>query len=1584
MIFNPLTVFSAVSQSYEDYVKSTFYIEDIDFRMQFNAQVEEKKFTKGPIIECTDSFLAGESISELIHSGILNAGFSRILTKTTDLDRNLYRHQIDAIVKTNQDKNIVVTTGTGSGKTECFLYPILNSLLNEIDKKTLHPGVRALLLYPMNALANDQVKRLRDLLCNVPEITFGAYTGETKESDAEAIRNYQDLYEERPLSNEIISRQAMKTNPPHILLTNYAMLEYLLLRPKDNVFFDGGYSDSWKYIVLDEAHTYRGASGIEISYLMRRLYNRLEKRDKIRFILTSATLGESNKNNEIIEFARNISAGVNFEPEDIIRAKRKEWNPIQKSGMHIDILRYKSLLSYLDSLDAIEFADMDKIRAITDIHNFSGVPIREFLYELISHDPLYVQIREYLQTECSDLDTIASFFKIDPEHISSFLTIAGMAQKNSLKLVDLRYHAFIRSLEGVYVTFSPDKTLTLMPRKMHHTPDGDFNCYKLSVCQFCGQMYLEGNKTGMVFGQPDAYRNSIYMILDDESLLSIQNISDDDDRISKLYSLCTKCNTMSEYTGIKKNANCRCKDDYAILVKEVKYSEEDAVLHSCERCKGTNSRGSILRGFYIGSNAASSIIGASIFENIPYKTPEGTRPKKSLMGHKHIESKKERTKRLLVFSDNRQDAAFFAAYLQSTYTNLLKRRLLLKTVRELAPKYPLFGIPLTKVAVELARNFELDKINNSSSNRNDFDPDREAWKSLLYEIQTGDRNGLVNLDFLQFTFKSSFNDGAEPFSETELKNIDELLMASFLRSGAVSLPVKMTPSDYKEVLFQSFPATFVREKDPSDKNSIKSNYWLGKHNIRTELLQKTGRFVHKEEINNFLSLYWDGKVDASQSDDKILSHTETGFQLLPEHIFVRVSGVHDYAHVRCSVCGKVSQINIFNKCLQNRCNGELHKVEESELKTYQKLNLEKEHVFGMVVKEHTAQLGHKKAAEYQKEFVSGKTHVLSCSTTFEMGVDVGDLEAVFMRNMPPTPANYIQRAGRAGRRLESTAFALTFCKLGSHDFMFFNNPEKMVKGVVSPPNFKMTNDKIAMRHVYSALLGNFWRKYPDVNMIGEFFTDNTFKDYLSYLNGSLDKVINYILEFTSGLYNEAEVREFIDEYKKDDGLLLKNHAQYLNDLSLVDQLISDKSERREFSGIQHLEKAKNTMASQNIISFFSRNNLIPKYGFPIDTVELYTNLGTLANNHYGSGDLKLQRDMSMAISEYAPGSEIIANGMIYKSAYIKPAPVKTRTWRQFIFAVCDDEICRHLNIQPYFEEEIHASTSKVCGKCGKKIQYDNIFILPDYGFIASTENPERASTRPPVTTSRSKTFYLDRSDLQYAQVRIYQTNNGKVKVIRKENDEFTVLNQQKYFVCHSCGFSTPAEKSKGFLPYQNKEHRNSFGYGCANKKLIPKSLGHIFKTDAVAITFDTVPGSDDYSILYSLLEGMSRYFDIERSDINGTLSYSDNEQNKRVVYYIFYDTVPGGAGHTKRVSETSNEAFLEFLVECYHVVANCSCGDNGNGEAACYSCLCNYRNQLFHEQLNRTRAKLFLYPFINDKLTILEREAVVPDSVITT
>jgi ATP-dependent helicase YprA (DUF1998 family) len=221
-----------------------------DLQDQFWTELNQtERIVHGPLIHCIPSYKQGLTLKEIIDAGKnpkVSSKFLSLPADQFDPTRSLYSHQIQALRLAEKGHNLIVATGTGSGKTECFLLPIIQSVFADPS-----PGLRAILIYPMNALANDQLDRLRRLLASCPEVTFGRYTSDTPH---EVTAEKKDAASAIP--NERYSRDEIRAKPPHILLTNFAMMEYLLLRPRDADLFK---NNRLKFIVLDEAHSYDGS-----------------------------------------------------------------------------------------------------------------------------------------------------------------------------------------------------------------------------------------------------------------------------------------------------------------------------------------------------------------------------------------------------------------------------------------------------------------------------------------------------------------------------------------------------------------------------------------------------------------------------------------------------------------------------------------------------------------------------------------------------------------------------------------------------------------------------------------------------------------------------------------------------------------------------------------------------------------------------------------------------------------------------------------------------------------------------------------------------------------------------------------------------------------------------------------------------------------------------------------------------------------------------------------------------------------------------------------------------------------------------
>ena len=345
-----------IRSRYENYLKTSFYFKDDNLRESFHQALAEYDLMKGPFPEMAYDFQLGINARDLAREIFFqdSNGLSPALR-----DARLYDHQERAIRAVHSGQNIVVATGTASGKTESFLYPILFELYRQhLTGQLKELGVRALILYPMNALANDQRRRLGEICRNLERAnsdfkpTFGQYIGETPE------RGIVHAEEDR-LSNELLSREEMRENPPHILLTNYSMLEYLLIRPNDSKLFDGGRGRHWQFIVLDEAHQYRGTRGMEMGMLVRRLKQRLHnggREDLFSCIATSATIsaGEGKEDKQAVASFAESLFGEKFFADNVIFGKstqKKDKNP----------RRFHLFMSALEGAFLIHDKDKDTI-----------------------------------------------------------------------------------------------------------------------------------------------------------------------------------------------------------------------------------------------------------------------------------------------------------------------------------------------------------------------------------------------------------------------------------------------------------------------------------------------------------------------------------------------------------------------------------------------------------------------------------------------------------------------------------------------------------------------------------------------------------------------------------------------------------------------------------------------------------------------------------------------------------------------------------------------------------------------------------------------------------------------------------------------------------------------------------------------------------------------------------------------------------------------------------------------------------------------------------------------------------------------
>lgn len=1594
MALDPIKTTKSITDKYRAYLSTTFRLKSSHLQNQFMKKLQPEKFVKGPILEATPPFETGKSLEELVDEGLLSDQFKNLKFEELSLNRPLYKHQEAAIRRVVEDnRNIVVATGTGSGKTEAFLVPVLNHLFRQKENDKLTPGVRALLLYPMNALANDQLKRMRFLLKNYPHITFGRYTGETEKTQKAAEDKYRKMYKDEPLPNELVSREQMKEKPPHILLTNYAMLEYLMLRPEDHVFFDGEYANYWRFVIIDEAHTYNGAKGIEMAMLLRRLKDRVVQSQpgRIQCIATSATLGSGKKDfTEVAKFARELF-GESFEPQDVIGAIHQPMAELGASWGMPDPFLYKEWQKIINETppDSI-------VSALVKTGVKNGVPIKiledselqanneykRFLFHVLKGDDRLISLRGILEQKPQLLSKAAEkIFQNVAKPKNTLVALVDLAVqskpgKDDQPLIPARYHLFVRAIEGAYLSLLPEKKIYLERHEKVKHEGKEYPVFEIATCRQCGATYLVGERQKgedkedkYVFKQPgrryfESTRNlEYYLLLDEHAQLLPDNedelVNLEEDLKAERYKICAACGAIDKANLV--NPFCDCGKENYFEVFKVK--SKDGKVHKCPACTRTNPKGSMVWRFLLGKDAIASVLATSLYQQIPSQ-------KREAENHSEHNSSGD-GRQLLIFSDSRQDAAFFAPYLSRTYSQIVRRRLILKTVEEnsnkiIENKWRVQDL-ITPLKQQVSRlNLFPDKSLQEQEN--------EVWKWVLYELLSIDSKiGLEGLGCLGFSIAKPKNWKAPEqlmkppwkLSENEIWTLFRILLDSFRKKGAILFPDNVSPTDEffqptnREYCFRengSMPKKHIFSWNPSSENATNARL-----DFIIRLSQRMGIDVSRKGCIDILKNIWQKSLELDhplscwkdyfssinlRGEGTVYRVKYNFWELQPGTINKNIQWYY------CDKCNNITLLNLKGVCPTYQCQGELQRCNPDEvLVDNHYRNLYSGILpLRMRAEEHTAQLTSEAAADLQTQFIEGEVNVLSCSTTFELGVDVGELESVFMRNVPPSAANYIQRAGRAGRRIDSTAFALTFCQRRSHDLTHFNDPMRMVSGEIKPPHFKIENEKIVKRHVYATVLAQFWKNNPEMfgNVESFFFKgdkngSDLLKEYLDSKSDDLHKILKRVVPETLHQDLELDTWGWVSGlFGGDDGVLLKATEEVQSDVEKLEEVRKQLVNANRPS--DYILRVINTIKGRYAIDFLSSRNVIPKYGFPVDVVELQ-----ILHHSDEAKRLELDRDLRIALSEYAPSSQVVAGAKLWTSRYLKKLP--QRDWLRYRYAVC--EHCQH------YQRVLVADSEKTldnCEACNRPLEGRNqgIFVMPEFGFIASTKPPAEPGEEQPEKTYTTRTYYSGESDRR-DELTVNLKNNVTLRAIPASHGKMAVINHagyQGFKICHKCGYTILGnEKVK-------TPHKTPWGTDCSGK-LQRYSLGHEFMTDILQLHFEGYANLDLgfwFSILYALLEGASEAFDIDRQDLDGCLYPYTGDPTMPAL--ILFDDVPGGAGHVHRIAQDKT-TIKQILQSAYQRMKGCKCGGK-EGHASCYGCLRNYRNQFCHTELDRGKVISFL------------------------
>lgn len=1578
-VLDPLAATERIAGRYRGYLESTFRPRRPDLRREFEAALRSDiQLTKGPFLQASPPFERGRSILDLVEEGVLSGGFQRLSEDAFPTARPLYLHQEQAIRKaTLDDRNLVVATGTGSGKTECFLIPIIDHLLREQEAGTLdQPGVRALLLYPMNALANDQTKRLRQLLADLPEITFGRYVGDTKQTDEKAEEAFLNWFPgERRVPNELLSRDQMQATPPHILLTNYAMLEYLLLRPADSTLFDGPTGEHWRFVVLDEAHVYGGAQGTEVAMLLRRVRDRVVRSEpgRLQCFATSATLGGGSDDfPDLIDFAEGLFgetfAWEDGDPgrQDIVEATRL---PLQQSDGDLELPQtvYGALQRCLrggGDVAALRSTVETEAPAVTLPGELDTTSPEAFLYTLLRRDRSVVAVQAKLEEHSQDLRRLATEIFTGPSAAADLvalidLCVAARCSDEDAPLIPARYHYFLRSLESAYLCLHPDHAATeprLLLARHRQCPSCtrrgiDNTAFELGVCRNCRAEYLVGRvehrSDGRAFDiAPEAAGAASYLLLgqpvdeDDEDQISVDIPGAE--RVEPV-DLCPGCGRL-----LDAGEACGCPErPTAVSAHLVHLQKDEHLLRSCVACSARTS-GEVVYRFLTGTDAPVAVVATDLYQEIPPSSD----PRQA---HQIGQGRK-----LLTFSDSRQDAAFFASFLDTTYGRAVERRLLTAAMDDLLAKDP-DTAPQAPDVVERARKFAeaamvLDEEKSPQTNR------AAVGYWLMHELLAFDRRqsmegtGIAEISvILPRRYIPPPIPGLEP---DEVTDLIQLLFETLRANGAVTAP------DDVELRSERFaPRNFdIGARGRGADKAVVA--WLpaaGARNRRLEIVQKVFERKHIDaDPLEVLDRLWTWLTDANDIWAKtLIGHNDKRkgplwrlswerFQLSPS------SEAH--RPMRCNLCHRLWWRTVAGICPGWRCTGTVDEpVDADSIQSdhYARLYRSIEPI-AMEVQEHTAQWKSDHASRLQQEFISGRLNVLSCSTTFELGVDVGEVQSVLLRNMPPSPANYVQRAGRAGRRADSAALVITFAQRRSHDLSHFFNPSSMVDGTVAPPVILLENSSIARRHVHSVAFAAFERHCADTQgeqhrSVADFFlgdgevpADQRWLAWLrsrpAALGDALARLLPGDLVKELGVHDWSWVDALAEPSDEDltFGWLGRAADRFRAEHEMVGQLYADAMAADNPGLAKKYQFLRQTLEGENLLGFLATKNVLPKYGFPVDVVEL-----ALRNtSDEDATHLDLTRDLKLAITDYAPGAEVVAAKARWRSIGLGVRP--DQAWKSYHWAVCSD-------CGAYRQDLGELPACEVCGATAKAPGKSGTYVIPLFGFLGKRAGG--AGETRPVRRALTETFFGAYGEELLPLASVEGLDGVPVEARTSKQGRINVVNRgpagRGFRLCEWCGHGEPAPEATTRKKSAQPEHDDPrWPDRKCRGTLVHRHLGHEYLTDALEIRIHRpMDLAVARSVLYALIEGAAS-LSVARDDIDGTLWSQGPGTNPA---FVIFDTVPGGAGHARRLHDALPDLFRAAL----GVVATCECGE----ETSCYTCLRSYSNQLFHDELSRGAAR---------------------------
>jgi hypothetical protein len=1637
MALNPVVYTEKVVRSFLRYQLTAYPFADgrLHDQMRRLLSLDETRrspLLKGPYVSLSRSFRQGASVDQLISEGVFHPHMrQRIPPEIT----HLYGHQEDTIRAIRAGRTTLISTGTGSGKTECFLYPMISRCL-ELRDEGAPAGISAVVVYPMNALAEDQLGRLRGLLAGTG-ISFGMYVGKTPETEAGVVgirlepgatraqyeaQLAQVRAEKRSdtvyPAEEACSREAMRAagKQPRILLTNVKQLELLLTRQRDVELFDGARLD---FLVFDEAHTFTGAQGAETACLIRRLraYCGRTASDTV-CVATSATIVDG----EDPDAARDFASRFFGVPADAVEAVGEAYEPDVWAGERFVPSAPPDATASLATCVAAVDADDPDAAVKTAYERLCGatLPAEEYplaLHEALSRNELVYQLNDLLETPRPLFELPSALGErvgraVDEAEILAWLTLGAAARDESRPLLRPVVHGFVRGISGAVVSFPEDPSglrLWLAAEDEIEASGGEskYTHFPVTTCTTCGQHYFltflqdfsftgAGPNGGQADGEGHFWEplepalggsrvvltDRIVGGSDDESL-------EEHDRTATLY-FCRYCGT-AHPDAVPACRQCGTPGEpvtlYALRTKE----ENPGNLTSCLSC-GTNGR-------RIGSR---------------YREP--ARPVRAThVADVHVLAQdmvhhSERP-RLLVFCDNRQDAAFQAGWMKDHARRFRLRALMAEAMRN------------GPVSVGDVAHYLDELLSRDEALSRALVP--EVWQVVRKE-GSGGRHEIERRKFLRIqvlrevTLSSRQAIGLEPWGRmrVEYEGLTDALPWIQTYANRLGLPTEELRAGVASIL------DYLRRKrvlhDP--EREIFTRYWQdGDLEIQQGYLPQLGNpsgtklsrvdGERSEWVTQWLTERGETTVRqiarkwgvGPEDQEEILGSL---FEMLVErgllvpiqlkgskgNALPGVSGLYqvnadllrlysNHGVRRCRSCRRTSlRRTPHDTCPAWRCDGELEFVPEDP-DNYDLQLLDGGYSL-LRPEEHTAMVPYD-VRERLENLFKGEAETVNCfvcTPTLEMGVDIGQLDAILMRNVPPLPANYWQRAGRAGRR-HRMAVDMTYCRSVSHDRAYFAEPLKLLRGRVDPPSFNLRNELMVAKHVHATVLSRLHQYARDPSR-----TEADRERIKSALRECLPNRVSHYL-FEGGVVrtepfdfrvladildeNAADLTRFVEQafqqgWPEADADVTSPQALagHVNDMpARLEQVVIRLRKRLRWAMTQmarlntlrseqgSLEPADDALFRRcdrlikrlkgtdrrkrqeaegyedtNTMGVLAAEGFLPGYGLEVGSI---LGIAEIPFWQTGAMEFALPRPPSVALREYVPGNLIYANGNRFVA-------------RNFHLDVDEQRID-----WPFYEVSTeHLAVQEIAGGgalggLGSSVLQAIPVCDVDLAHQSHISDEEELRFQMSVAIygverdqhQGGKAWSWGSQAVHHRRaVRMRLVNVGSASAIERKK-------AYGYPVCTVCGQSTS--------PLSSDRQHTVFAEGHSERcGRDPQPVG--FYSDVTADVL-SLPACDDIVVAHSVLEALrmaaTRILDMHLDDLQilviGHIGRPD-------VDALLWDPMPGGSG----LLDQMLLRFGEVLEVAREILAECPSAC----ETSCIDCLQTFRNGYYHKHLDRHRA----------------------------